>query len=140
MSWATHSIREKPEYWEWVASRAKVVKSQWDRGLVSVNDAGEVGGGVIFDNFTLTSCTVHIAIENPLILRAGFFNEVARFLFDVCEREVLLGITPGDNVKALRFNRHVGWEEIARIPNGQDHGVDLVIQTMRPDQCRWYRR
>ena len=140
MAWTFHSVLEKPEYWKWIAQRAQVAHSSRSRGIVAVNEEGDVDAGVAFDNWTHTSCAVHIAIENPFVIRAGFFDEVARYLFDVCERKILLGLTPGDNEQALRFNRRAGWVEVCRVPEGFNHGVDYVVQTMTPEQCRWYRR
>ena len=139
MSYTFHSVLEKEAYWDWVAQRAGTVKCMNSRGFIALRDNGDIDAGVAFDNWTKTSCGTHIAIENPFVLRHGFLEEVARYVFDVCDRKIIVGFTPGDNEAALRFNRKIGWVEIARIPDGQDHGVELVIQTMRPDQCRYYR-
>jgi hypothetical protein len=47
---------------------------------------------------------------------------------------VIVGSTPGDKERALRVIRKLGWKQIARIENGYDDGIDLVISEYRIDQ------
>lgn len=140
MSWRWVSTSEDQAYWQWVADRADVAWDPRSKGLIALRDNGDIDAGVLCDNWTRTSCTTHIAVENPMVVRAGFFQEVGRWLFEVCGMKVLVGITPSNNLEAIRFNRKLGWQEVARVPEGYDHGVDMVIQTMTPEQCRYYER
>jgi hypothetical protein len=138
MKWRWVCTTERPEYWQWVSERSQASWEPGSKGLVAVRSDGVVGAGVLADSWTFTSCTCHIAVENPMAVRAGFLKEVARYLFDFCDRKIIVGLTPADNERALRFNRKIGWQEVCRIPEGWKPGVDFVVQTMTPEQCRYY--
>jgi len=105
------------------------------RGIVAVKD--DVPQAIcVFDNWSFNSVMIHIWIENAFVLRHGFAEEVFKFAF--CEgREIVIGITPSDNEKALRFIRHIGFEEVYRIKNGYKKGVDYVVTEMHKDKCRY---
>jgi len=80
-------------------------------------------------------------IKNPFVLKHGFPEEIANFVFgEASGRELLIGVTPADNAQALKFNRHMGMVEISRIPNGYAKGIDYVITTMTKDECRWFKQ
>jgi len=77
-------------------------------------------------------------VKNPFVLKHGFQEEIANFVFgEASGRELLIGVTPADNTRALKFNKNMGMVEIARIPDGYDKGIDYVITTMKRDECRW---
>jgi len=72
------------------------------------------------------------------VLRHGFAEEAFNFVFsEESGREVIVGVTPADNAKALKFIRNIGFEDQGVIPDGFKVGVDLIITTMRKEKCRW---
>lgn len=140
MNLTFHTITERKEYWEWISTRAQVLWTEGTQGFVAVDEHGEIHAGVLFDEWTHTACRGHIAIENPFVLRHGFLESAFQYVFDFCKRKMMLGVTPSDNAEALRFNRKCGWREIYRIKDGFNEGVDLVVQQMNREECRWLRR
>jgi hypothetical protein len=50
---------------------------------------------------------------------------------------MVIGSTPSDNKKALKFIKHIGLKEVYRIPDAFNDGVDAVITMMKKDDCRW---
>jgi L-amino acid N-acyltransferase YncA len=50
--------------------------------------------------------------------------------------KVILAVIAGNNVKSLKLSRKLGFKDVAKIPDAHKDG-DLVILTMRPDECRW---
>lgn len=98
---------------------------------------GKIVAGVQFDSWTETTAQVHVAIKNPMALRHHFLEEVFTYFFVTCGKLRLLGLTPADNAKALRFNKRIGLRETYRIKDGHAEGVDLVLQEMTRDECRW---
>ena len=106
------------------------------RGIVAENDAGKPQGVVLFDAWTKTSVNAHISIQNPMVLR-GLHIEAFKYIFETCDRLMVLGIVASDNEPARRLNRHLGFTQIARIPNAVSVGVDqLVLQLLRQD-CQY---
>ena len=123
--------------WEFLRERMDVRLCEDTTGIIAVRDRKEIVGACLCDSWTETSCQVHIWFETPFVIKAGFLHEIAKYVFETAGREVMIGAIPGDNSKALKFDKHIGFTEICRIPDGCAKGVDYVIMTMRKDDCRW---
>ena len=107
------------------------------RGLKAVKD-GKILGIIGLDYWTPTAVQMHVWVGSPMALRGGrFISEALRYAFITCGKKVAFGIIPSDNVKALKFIWHVGFVEIGRLKDGWDNGVDMVINEIRPGNCRW---
>jgi hypothetical protein len=48
----------------------------------------------------------------------------------------VIGLVNADNHAALTFDRHFGFVENTRIPDGAGE-CDLVVLTLRREDCRW---
>ena len=108
-------------------------------GIVAVDkETNETVGIVVMDSWTATSVQIHQIIINPMVLRHGFFEEVAEYVFNHAGRELMIGLVPSNNAKALQMNGKIGFETAAVIPDGVDTGVDIVIMTMRKEQCKFW--
>ena len=83
-------------------------------------------GMVGLDGWTPTSVMAHWFIRHPRCIMP-LWREVVWYLARHGRKKVI-GSTPGDNVRALRmiFGR-LGFREIARIKDGWDDGIDIVI-------------
>ena len=108
------------------------------RGITATDDDGIPQAVCVFDNWSYNSCMIHIWIENAFVLRHGFAEEVFQFAFsEESGRELIIGITPADNDKALKFIKHIGFVEVYRIKHGYKKGVDYVVTEMHKDKCRY---
>ena len=130
---------EEPIEWLWVQDRTHLIRMEDSVGLIAYLNGKRVAACVA-DSFGKDSCSVHITIENPLVLRRGFLEEVADGLFNQRGMKRVFGLVPSNNAKALKLNKHLGWQEIARIPNGHSEGVDYIIMEMTPKTCRWLNK
>ena len=106
------------------------------RGIVAVKD-GEPVAIAVFDSWSFNSCRIHIWIEDAFVLKHGFAEEVFNFVFNGSERTKIIGLTPSDNDKALKFITHIGFEELFRIEDGYKIGVDYVVTEMKKENCRY---
>lgn len=106
------------------------------RGITAITPEGPVAI-CLLDTWTENSCQIHIWIGKPMVLRHGFLEEVFSFVFIQGERKSVIGITPSDNRKALRFNEHAGMKLVCRLPNIFSDGVDGIVTRMDRDECRW---
>ena len=97
-----------------------IVAYEWD-GAKNI-----IMGMVGLDSWTPTSVMAHWFIKHPRCI-LPLWDEVTKYLPLHGKRKVI-GSTPGNNVRALRtmFNK-LGWKEIARVKDGWDDGVDIVI-------------
>ncbi len=70
-------------------------------------------------------------------MKHGYPEEVFNYVFNTCDKGVVIGVTPSNNEQALKFNAHLGLTEIYRIKDGYDVGIDYVVQQLRKENCRY---
>ena len=109
------------------------------RGITALDENGDPQAVCVFDSWSYNSCIIHIWIKNPFVLKHGFAEEVFNFVFsEESGRSKIIGITPADNLKAVKFIKNIGFKEIYRISDGYKVGVDYVVTEMNKDNCRYY--
>lgn len=91
-----------------------------------------------YNGFIGRTCCMHVVIQQPEAMTPRIVREAFEFPFNVCGCEVVLGMVDSVNTQALDFDRRLGFEEIARIPNGGLEG-DLIVFRMTRAECRWLR-
>ena len=124
--------------WEWLRSRALTIRCEDTQGIVAYEaKTGKILAMCAIDSFTQNSCSTHMAIDDPTVLRHGFLQELARHIFITCGRSNVIGLVPSTNKRAIRFNKHIGFREIARIPDAIADGIDYVVMQMTRDECKW---
>ena len=124
------------EEWAWVRERAHPIACEDSGGVVAYDDRG-IQAICVWDSFTVDACSVHFAIDNPFVIRAGFFDEVARHLFVTCGRNRIFGLVPADNERAIKLDLHMGFEEVARVPDGYAKDIDYIVMRMDRETSRW---
>ena len=129
-------IRLTTDSWDWIYERIQPVITKSTRGVIAW-DKGEIVAATIFDTWTVTSGQIHVIIENPMVLRHRYIEECMNYFFNDCNKEIMIGLTPSVNEKALKFNEHLGFEELFRIEDGVDFRIDMVVQELRKHNCRW---
>jgi RimJ/RimL family protein N-acetyltransferase len=128
-----------PTDWGYVQEHMPLKRTEDTGGIVAVDaDTNETVAAVIFEHWTEASVNAHVIVTNPLVQRHGLIEEVTDYVFNVAGRKVIIGTVPANNEAALALDKHIGFEEIARIPDGAYDGVDMVILTLRPEQCPYY--
>lgn len=101
---------------------------------------GEIHAMAGYDYWTPNAVQMHIWINHPeAYLSKEFIQEGFGYPFN-SGRNLVIGVTPGDNARALEFNRKIGFVEKYRIKDGWSLGTDMVIQELRRDECRWLSR
>lgn len=128
---------DKQHEWEWVRQRAKPMQVEDSQGIVAYDDAGKIAGIVVMDSWTSSGCQAHFAIDNPMCIRRGLFREVAVHVHIACGRRYIFGLIPADNEKAYKFDLKMGFEEVARVPDGYDEGVDYIVVRLAREDNRW---
>jgi len=122
----------------WLCERIGLMPSPHLRCIANVNRDGKILGVVGFDGWNGASCQMHVAGEGNWVTRdllfAGF-----DYPFNVAGCRVVLGLVPSGNKQALRFDKHVGFEEVARIKDAHPDG-ELILLKMRRENCRYLRK
>ena len=129
-------LRE-PHEWLWFKERTYVPLCEDLQGIVAYRD-NEIVGGCILNNFAGTCAHVHVAIDDPMVLRHGFLEAMAKMAFIDLGRDRLFGYVPTDNPRAMKLNKHMGFEVVTEIPNYFSDGVGCVIMVGNKDKAqRW---
>ncbi len=111
------------------------------RGIVAVDDVtGEVYGGVVFQDWTVTVVCAHIVIMSPRAFRMNIIPAAADYVFNQAGRLKMIGMVPAKNEKALKLNKHIGFTEIYRIEEGYDHGEDYVVMELIKENCPYWEK
>lgn len=128
-----------PSDWGVVQQHMPLKRVEDTGGIVAVDkDTNETVAIAVMDSWTWNSVQIHQLILNPLVLRHGFFEEVADYVFNVADREIMIGLVPSDNEAALSVNKKIGFEEVARIKDAVNFGIDVVILSMHKTQCKYW--
>lgn len=108
------------------------------KSIGQLDEDYELVAAVGYDMWTPNSVQMHIWIPRPSLVTRTFIREGFRYPFEY--KGLVVGLTPGNNAAALHFNRRVGFKEVYRMKDAWDVGVDVVVQEMRKEDCRWLRR
>jgi len=128
---------------DWVAVQrtTDIIPCFDTKGLVAIDEEGVLCGAVVFDQFTLNSAQCHIVLPKPIqALRAGLLENAAEYIFGFYGCGVVFGISPSNNDKATRFNKHFGFREVARLKDAFEIGVDSIIWEVTKSNCSWYTK
>lgn len=121
----------------WLCEKIGYMPTPHIRCIGNVTKEGKILGVVGFDSWNGASCQMHVAGEGNWVTRE-LIRATFDYVFNVAGLNVVLGLVPSTNAKALRFDRHVGFAEVARIKGGVPDG-DLVILELRRENCRYLR-
>jgi hypothetical protein len=124
--------------WAWFHQRTFTIACEDSQGIVAYDDSTQTIAAVcVADSFTVDACNVHFAIERPIVIKHGFLHEIARHLFIACGRKRIFGLVPANNSKALKLDTHIGFREVARVPDGYAEGIDYVVLRMDRETSPW---
>jgi hypothetical protein len=90
---------------------------------------------VAYDGWLGTTCQMHMLGLQPYVpkaLRFAAFN----YAFNRIGRTRVFGVVNSHNVRALRFDRWLGFKDLVTVPGCHDDGGDLVILTMTAEDWR----
>ena len=102
-------------------------------------EGDELLGGVIYQGYTGASIRAHIAGFKPRWIDKDTLWIIFDYPFTQLGVRKIIGHVHSTNLKALDFNRKLGFKEEARI-EGVFRDADLVIMSMRREDCRWLER
>lgn len=136
------TVRPAPlEHLPWIAERANLVPPF--QAIEAVDDAGRIHGMVAFSGWTPGAVCVHIALDNPMVLR-HLLRPAAGIAFDSPTgspagygKSVAVGTILSTNKRSLRLARRLGFREVWRGRDWWAQGVDMVWLEMRRENCRF---
>jgi len=132
---AKRIVNDKERVGEWVASRLGCAWGAYE--AIGIEEDGELVGGVVVDNYVPNArCAMHVAGSNKRWLTRQFLWFVFHYAFVQLNCNVVIALVDADNADALKFDRHLGFEDTCRIEGGAGD-CDLIVLTMPRRKCRW---
>lgn len=99
---------------------------------------GELVAGVAFENYTKTNIFMHVAaLDGRNWLNRDFLFRVFAYPFLQLNCPRVSGLVRTDNVKAQRFDEHLGFVKEGVMRKGASDGTDFIIYGMLKEECRW---
>lgn len=127
-----------PADWGWVNEQMGVLRVEDTSGIIGIDaDTNETVAACIMDNWTRNSVQAHLIIKNSMALRNGFLEEIFDYMYNVKGVNRIYGLVPGDNVKALKINAHIGFTEKMRLDDAWEEGIDYVVVEMKKENCNY---
>ena len=126
--------------WQWILLRAKPLTTEDSEGIVAYDDkTNKILGIVVMDSWTKSGPQCHIAIDNPMCIRAGLLHRAFYYIHIFRDRPYAFGLVPASHEKACKFDLKIGFEEVARVPDGYEEGVDYIILRISRNKNRWIK-
>ncbi len=113
---------------------------KWRDGDVclGLEKEGMLIAGVRYDLFNHASICMHVAAEGKHWLNREFLSYAFYYPFEQLKVNVIIGLVAEDNLKAQKFDEHLGFKLLTKIPNADPNGSTLIY-TMEKHQCKWLR-
>lgn len=129
----SYSVRGGDDVGQWVAEKTGGCFRP-DAAAIGLLDGDKVVAGAIYDNvITGASCTAHIAAE---YMNRQWLHMIHWYPFCQLGVRCVIGSVSTANEKALRFDQHLGFKEVARIPAACVDG-DMVILVLTKEDARY---
>jgi hypothetical protein len=130
-------LKMTTDHWKWLHKRCHPIMCADTIGITAIDHKSNIMAVAAMDSWAPNSCQLHWAIDNKMVLRHGFIEELCEFVFNTRGRSMIIGLVPSDNHLALKLNQHIGMTEVGRVKDGYKIGSDLVIMQLHRDTCRW---
>lgn len=103
---------------------------------IGLEKDGKLTAGVLYDYYNKASVNMHVVIEGN-ITRSFLFT---CFWYPFVQLGVkrVTGLVPEDNLKARRFDEHLGFILEARLKDAAPHG-DMLVYRMLREECKWIK-
>jgi RimJ/RimL family protein N-acetyltransferase len=121
---------------QWVADQTEQSASWGDFYAMGVERDGEIVAGFVFNNFNDSNATCHIAVTQMTKAFSELLDHGFAYAFGQCGLKRLTGMVEAENEKALKLDKHIGFEEEAVMKQAGSGGQDLHILVLWPQNYR----
>lgn len=128
---------EHPRVAAWVAAQVGCSAHAWaGYACLGLEVDGQLVAGVVLETYTGRSANIHVAGVGKYWLSRNLLYSIFHFCFNTLKLKRLIGLVAASNAAALAFDQHIGFKYEAILPDGAQDG-DLIILSMRPEDCRY---
>lgn len=131
------SEMDKWVLWNFLRERKVYLPVSEDfNAIARLNSKGDILGVVAYNGFAGQTCCIHDAGEGNWLSK-DFLRAVFDYPFNQLGIVQIFATVAASNEKALNLDRRVGFKDFARIKDGWKDGEDLMVLSMRREDCRW---
>ncbi len=132
---------DKETHWGWYTSRIPTNWSENMGGIVTIDtDTGVPQAAVLYEDWTATSCTMSVIIDNPMVLRHNFLETAFHFVFNTSNRIKVFARIASKNKRSLSFVKRLGFTQVAILEDGCDLENDWIIFELKKEDCRYIEK
>ncbi len=109
-------------------------------GMIAYDtETAETVGAFVCQDWSPTSVQVHQYITRSMVLRHGFLEACADYIFTKAGRMKMYGLVPETNKNAISLNKKIGFTELVRMTDACDVGVDYVLMELKRENCPFWQ-
>lgn len=129
-------FEDKIRVGDWVANHVGQLSSWGGFYAMGAEHKGELTAGVVFNNFTNSSATVHLAVSKPKKILSELLDHAFLYAFETCSLRRLTGLVEANNAKSLKIIKHLGFVEEGVMREAGTDGQDIIVLVLWPDKYR----
>ena len=118
----------------WLAKELDMVWTSENSTTIGWIEESELVAGVWYEDYNGKSVTCHIVLKKPI--NRKFLAIIFDYPFIQLGVSKIIGPVKSDNVKAIEFDKKLGFKEEARILDAFP-SADLIFFVMNKDKCRF---
>lgn len=127
---------EKHRVSDWVATHVGQLSSWGGFYAMGAELNGELTAGLVFNNFTESNASVHLAVSKPTKGLLELLDHGARYAFRTCGLRRLTAPIEESNAKSLKICKRLGFAEEAVMAQAGTGGQDINILVLWPEKYR----
>ena len=127
-----------PSDWGWVNTQVGILRCEDTTGIMAIDaEKNETVGACIMDNWTQNSVQCHFMVTSPFVLRHGLLECCFGFMFGTQNVKYVYGLVPANNIKSVKFTKHIGFTIKTRLDEAYEDGVDYLLMELKRENCRF---
>lgn len=124
--------------WNWFKAWLDIPLMQDARGIIAIDSRGAPVAGCVLQRWLPQSVEVHHVLVKPVALRHGWLETLAEASFGN-DRLTVYSLVSEGRERAIKFDKHIGFKEMGRIPNGDTSGVDLLVLAVQRHEFKYWK-
>jgi hypothetical protein len=110
------------------------------QAILWINDFNhQIEWVVGYDGFIGKLCQMHVVKCSDKPAPRKMLWVAFDYPFNQAGMKAVLGVVNSTNESAMRFNKHLGFKEMSRLPDMHDDGGDLILFKMDKSECKWLK-
>lgn len=124
--------------WAWINSQVPILLVEDTTGIIMFDKRTlKPLAACVLDNITANSTQAHFMITTPIVFKHGLLQLCFGYIFDALGVNYVYGLVPGDNEKAIKFNKRLGFTEKVALPEAFKPGVDYLLMELKKENCNF---